>query len=79
MASHGHPVVGDVFSGGGGGGPSTHIEGISSGKGLAVEMHLGSPGLNPGGRGWLKLAFHSVTCHFFSKSSFHHWDLLVLA
>ena len=61
-----YPVVADVFSGGGGGGgPSTHSEGISSGKRLAVEMHLGSPHLNPEGRGSLKFAFHSVTCHFF--------------
>ena len=43
-----HPIVADFFSGGV---PSTHSEGISSGKGLAVEMHLGSPGLNPGGGG----------------------------
>ena len=32
-------------------GPSPHSEGISSGKGLAVEKHLGFPGLNPGGGG----------------------------
>ena len=57
-----HPIVADFFSGGV---PSTHSERISSGKGLAVEMHLGSPGLNPGGRGWLKIAFHYVTCHLF--------------
>ena len=51
-----HPIVADFFSGGV---PSTHSEGISSGKGLAVEMHLGSPGLNPGGEGLVKNCIHS--------------------
>ena len=38
--------------GGGGGPPSTHGGGNSAGTGLTGEMHLGSPGLSPGERGW---------------------------
>ena len=72
-----HPIVADFFSGGV---PSTHSEGISSGKGLAVEMHLGSPGLNPGGEGLVKNCISPRDLlFFFFKSSFHHRDLLVLA
>ena len=59
-----HPVIADVYSGGF---RQRTVRGfLRDFFGLAFEMHLGSPGFNPGGgRGWLKLAFHSVTYQFF--------------
>ena len=72
-----HPIVADFFSGGV---PSTHSEGaaaispyrISSGKGLAVEMHLGSPGLNPGGEGLVKNCISLCDLSFFFEHLFEN-------